>query len=220
MKSPTIVLKTSKFADDRLIVETYTEEAGAQSFVVRVSHGRRTGIKHTLFQPLALIEMEWQENQRRSLLKPTAARPLLIPHSLYTDPIKSMLTLFLAEFLRAVLRSEPPTRALYAYSSYAVRWLDAVDDRPVANFHLAVMVRMAHFLGIMPNAAELENFCPVQYRGVAPSLLRMNLANQHLYQFTRAQRAEFLRMVLLYYRTHQTAFPELKSVEVLTEMFN
>lgn len=222
MLSRAVVLRTGKYADDRLIVETYTEVCGPQDFIVRISHGGRTqGVRHTLFYPLALVELDWDEHQRVSLRKPRSARPVLLPTTLQTDPVKNALVLFLAEFLRAVLRHEPATPRIYNYVEYALRWLDAVGAQvPVANFHLAFLVRMTHMLGIAPSDEEVMQICPVKFRPYASRLLRINMANQHLYQFTRAERAEFLRIILLYYRTHQTAFPELKSVEVLTELFD
>lgn len=225
MISPAVVLKTSKYADDRLIVETYTREAGHQTFIIRISQGRRSGVHRNLFQPLALLEMEWgaEETSTRSrsdLHKPKAARPLLLPLTLYTDPIKASIVLFLAEFLRAILRTEPTSPPLYDYIDAALRWLDTATDRPVANFHIAFLIHITKLLGITPSEEELMQICPLQYRLQAPRLLRINLANQHIFQFTRQERAEFLRVILLYYRLHQTAFPELKSIEVLTEIFN
>lgn len=221
MKSPTIILRTSKYADEKLIVEAFTSACGAMSFMVRVSRGRRQGtVSHTLFQPLALLEIEWDEHQRATLLKPTAAHPLLMPHSLYADPVRSALAMFLAEFLRAVLRGEPPSPQLYDYCAHAIQWLNAAEDYPVANFHLAFTIGLSRLLGINPSEEEVQLYCPQAYIHAAPQLMRMTLANQHLYHFTRAERAEFLRLILLYYRNHQTSFPELKSVEVLTEMFN
>lgn len=221
MKSPAIVLRTSKYAEDRLIVETYTELAGPQTFITRISHGRRKGgISHTLFQPLALVEIEWAENQRGTLLKPTAAHALLLPQTLHSDPAKVALVLFLSEFLRAVLRSEPPTPILYKYIETAIRWLDEATDRPVANFHLCFLLHLTRLLGIFPSEEEIHQICLPEYHRWVPQLLRMDLTNQHLYRFTRQQRAEFLRIILLYYKLHQTAFPELKSVDVLTELFD
>lgn len=222
MTSAALVLHTRKYADDRLIVETYTEAAGTVSFIVRINHGGRKGnVPHTLFQPLALLDISWPDNTRSSLAKPTAARPLTghDSFSMTHDPIKSALTLFLAEFFRAVLRQEPPSPPIFRYIAESVRWLNLADGRPLANVHLAILIRMALLLGIRPTAEELLPICPAAHREAIPALLRMNLANQHLYKFTRSQRAELLRIILLYYKEHIPAFPEMKSVEVLSLIF-
>lgn len=244
MTSPALVLHTRKYSDDRLIAETYTEAAGAASFIVRIAHGGRKGnVPHTLFQPLALLSITWDEHTRSSLLKPTAAHLLTAPSplsatvpsaspsttvpsaspegylSLTSGPIKSALSLFLAEFFRGVLRQEPPSPPIFRYIAGAVGWLGACEDRSLANVHLAILIRMANLLGIRPTTEELLPICPAAHREAIPTLLRMSLANQHLYKFTRAQRAEFLNIILLYYKQHIPAFPEIKSVEVLTQIF-
>lgn len=220
MTSPTIVLRTSKYADDRIIVEAYTALAGMQSFIVRVSKGRRSGVNYALLQPLALLEVNWNEHQRSSLLKIESVRPMLLPHSLQTDPVKITLALFLSEFLRAALRHEPCSPLLFEYLESAIRWLDAVEDRPIANYHLAVLVRLSRLLGVEPSLEELSKICPAEYHAQLPMLLRISLSNQHIFRFTRAQRAEFLRLILLYYRMQQIVGNDLKSVEVLTQMYD
>lgn len=221
MTSPTLILHSHKYADDRLIVETYTEAAGPVSFIVRINHGgRQAAVPHTIFQPLALLEIRWEEHARTTLVKPTAARPLHIPHSITTHPVKSALALFLAEFLRAALRQEPPSPQVFNYIDQALRWLETVEDRPIANVHIAFLIRLATLLGFSPTPEELLPICPHQHTDAIPTLLRMNLANQHLYQFTRQQRTELLRIILLYYRQHLPAFPQMKSVEVLSLIFD
>lgn len=221
MTSPALILHTSKYADDRLIAESFTEQAGPVSFIVRISHGGRRGnVPHTLFQPLALLDIEWDEHQRASLIKPRTARTLHIPHSIMASPVKASLAMFLAEFLRAVLRHEPTSPSVFNYCANAIKWLETVEDRPIANFHLAILVQMATLLGISPTPEELLPICPAQYHSFLPDIMRIDLSNQHLFQFSRTQRAEILRVILLYYRQHQTAFPEMKSVEVLTQIFD
>lgn len=221
MISPTLVLHVAKYADDKLIAETYTATQGAQSFLIRISHGgRKSSVPHTLFQPLALLNVEWTESRRSTLIKPTAALPLHIPYGIQGDPVRTALALFLADILRAILRNEPSSPELFSYCEYAIRWLDAADERSVSNFHIAFLVRLTHLLGIAPSKEEVSAVCPAIYQPYTERLLRINLSNQHLYRFTRQQRAEFLRLILLYYHLHLPSFPELKSVEVLTELFN
>lgn len=220
MTSEALILHVTKYADDKLIAEAYTETAGHQSFIVKVSHGGRGGVRHTLFQPLALLELEWSESTRSALLKPRSVRTLLMPHGLSADPVRMALTLFLSEFLRAVLREEPASRSTFSYVAHAVRWLNAAGTRSVANFHIAFLLRLTRLLGIYPSEEEISQLCPAEYLPHVPLLLRMTIANQHLFRFTRAQRAEILRIILLYYQTHQSGFPKLKSVQVLSEMFD
>ena len=51
-------------------------------------------------------------------------------------------------------------------------------------------------------------------------LMRMDFYTMHLFRLSRAERNRILEILLLYYRLHLPAFPELKSVEVLRELYS
>ena len=50
--------------------------------------------------------------------------------------------------------------------------------------------------------------------------MRMDFPTMHLFRLTRAERARILEILLLYYRLHLPAFPELRSLQVLQELYN
>lgn len=50
-------------------------------------------------------------------------------------------------------------------------------------------------------------------------LMRMDFPTMHLYRLTRAERNRILEILLLYYRLHLPAFPELRSLDVLRELY-
>ena len=52
------------------------------------------------------------------------------------------------------------------------------------------------------------------------TLMRMDFATMHLFRLSRAERHRILELLLTYYRLHLPSFPELKSVEVLQEMYS
>ena len=51
-------------------------------------------------------------------------------------------------------------------------------------------------------------------------LMRMDFYTMHLYRLSRAERNRILEILLLYYRLHLPAIPELRSLSVLHELFN
>ena len=51
-------------------------------------------------------------------------------------------------------------------------------------------------------------------------LMRMDFPTMHVFRLSRAERNRILELLLLYYRLHLPAFPELRSVEVLHELFS
>ena len=101
-----LIFHALRHRDDQLIVEGLARNHGRISFVVRISHAPRAKIRHTIFQPMAVLEVEWEEKPRAKLMKPLSARVSQPWRSLHTSPIKATLTLFLAEFLMLVCRHE------------------------------------------------------------------------------------------------------------------
>lgn len=231
-----IVLNTLKFSDDKLIVNALSRDAGRVSMLVRVAHSQRAAVRHTLFQPLAVLEVQWEANPRTTMFKPKSARPQVQFLSLIGDPQKSTIVMFLAEFLGHATRSEFDGGLLFDYIVYALQWLDTAD-RDYANFHIVFLMRLAHFLGIEPNTSVPRpyfNLLEGEYSAVLPdhtyyikgeeaaaipTLLRMGFGTMHLFRLSGAQRSRILESIVDYYRLHLPGIPELRSLEVLRAVY-
>lgn len=232
-----LIFHALRYSDDQLIVEGLARNNGRVSFVVRISHAPRAKVRHVIFQPMAVLEVQWEEKPRAKLMRPIAARVSQPWSSLHTSPIKAAITLFLAEFLLQVCRHEQSGELFFDYLLHSLTWLDTAEEG-FANFHLLFLMRLAQFLGIAPNtsdtglpffdlmAAEFVSRAPAHayyiYGDEARAfeqLLRMNFSTMHLFQLTRTQRNRILELILTYYRLHIPSLPELKSWEVLREFF-
>ncbi len=234
-----LVLRTIKYKDDAHIVDIYTEEEGTVSFLVRVSTSRRATVKSRLFRPMAMLHVEWNKHPASRLQRIKAARPDYIDVSIAFDAYKTSIALFLAEFLHCALREAPADRPLYAYLRASVVWLD-LCAHSFANFHLVFLLRMTRFLGIYPNLShhgegqyfDLEtgqftdqpplhnHFLMPADAARLPLLMRMNYDTMHLFRFGREERQRLLTAINDYYRLHLPAFPDLKSLDVLHELFS
>lgn len=239
-----IVLSTLKYAEDKLIVNALSRTAGRVTLMVRVSHTQRAAVRHTLFQPLAVLETSWEANPRATMMKPKTARPTQQMLSMQGDPVKATVALFLAEFLSHATRANFDGGLLFDYIVYALAWFDAAE-RDFANFHLVFLMRLTRFLGIDPNleGAERERGTTLPYfdlqdghyaavapdhkyyiggqeAQVLPLLLRMNFGTMQLFRLNGTQRSRILDTILTYYRLHLPGIPELKSLEVLRAVFH
>ena len=234
-----LVLRTIKYNDETNIVETFTEEDGTVSFLVRVSASKRAAVKSRLFRPMALLQVEWDKRPPARLQRVKSARPDYIETSTPYDPYKASIALFLSEVLHAALHENPADRPLFAYLRASVVWLD-LCRRPFANFHLVFLLRMTRFLGIYPNlsdwregmyfdletgsftaAAPLhDHFLMPSDAARLPLLMRMNYDTMHLFRFGRDERQRLLAGINDYYRLHLPTFPDLKSLDVLHALFS
>lgn len=247
-----IVVSTLKYSEDKLIVNALSRSAARVTLLVRIAHSQRAAVRHTLFQPLAMLEVQWESNPRVTMLKPKSARPDVPLLSVQTDPVKSTVAMFLAEFLSHVTRNEFEGGLLYDYIAYALQWYDAAE-KDYANFHLVFLLRLTRFLGIEPNL-DLDNeeqdtpmsYAAHQTRGLyfdlqegaytkvrpahayyiegadaaaLPTLWRMNFGTMQVFRLSGTARSRILQAIITYYRLHLPGIPELKSLDVLREVF-
>lgn len=238
-KTRAVVLRTLKYGDASMIVDLFTESNGRLSFLVRIpKNPKKGGMKKQFFQPMTLLELEFDYRQRSQLQHLREVR-LSVPYgSIPFDPVKLSVVLFLAEFLYYCTREEQQNAPLFQYIETGLMWLDAASAS-YANFHLVFMMRLSRFIGFWPNVDDYQEGCFFDLRNAsftlsAPlhpdflqpveagrivTLLRMGFESMHLFQLSHHERNRITELVLLYYRLHLPQMPELHSFAVVKELF-
>jgi DNA repair protein RecO (recombination protein O) len=112
-------------------------------------------------------------------------------------------------------------------------------DRGLANFHLAFMFNLAQFLGIAPNLDDYNkdslfdlmngeytfekrthnHYLNLQQSNFLNVFKKINFNNMHLYKLSQGDRNVLINFMLDYYRMHVYDFTEIKSLEVLRELY-
>ncbi len=238
VKTEAIVLHSFKYGETRLIVDVFARESGRLSLIVALPKTQKSRLKKQYFQPMTLLELEYEQHQRTQLQKLKDARLLMPWASIPFSAEKLALSLFVAEFLYHSLRSEQQDEWLFAYICDSMQWLD-MATQGYANFHLTFLMRMSRFLGFYPNLDEYHEGCVFDLRAgtftdtaplhsdILPAaearlihlLMRMDFPTMHLYRLSRHDRNRIVEVLLQYYRLHIPQFPELKSLHVLQELW-
>ncbi len=236
-KTRAVVLKSFKYGEQSLIVDMFTQECGRLSFIVRLPKGAHGKLKRQFFQPATLLDLSFDLHPKASLQKIKDANIGFPYASLSFEPRKSSIALFLCEFLSYATRTEQKNTPLYNYIEEGFRWLDGAVDG-YANFHIVFLVRLTLFLGFCPNLDsegsyfDLSSGCFVSSLPTHPhylkpdeaekvvTLLRMEYPTMKLFSMSRAQRWRCLEIILSYYKLHTPDFPEMKSLDVLRELFD
>lgn len=238
VKTKAIVLRTVKYGESRIIVDLLTREAGRVSMVCQLTKSGKGKIKKQLLQPMTMLDVAFDYRKNISLQHFQDLRIGQVYRSLLFDPYKLSITLFLAEFLIYATRDETDNRQLYDFIETSLLWLDNADGG-FANFHLVFMLRISLFIGFYPNLDDYHGGCWFDLREgcftpLRPShndclkpdeaarmrtIMRMSLNNMHLFRMSRVERNRCAEIILYYYRLHQSDFPELRSIEVLKELF-
>ena len=235
-----IVLRTVKYGDNSMIVDLFTEGRGRLSFMASTSRTKRSVRNVSFWQPLSMVEfsVELRPNGGK-LPRPNDVRIYYNYTDLPFSPVKSTLSLFLAEFLSAALREEKENPSLYRYIESSLQWLDMVESAgAMANFHLAFLMHLSRFIGIYPNLERPDRYFDLlagsycdrqpphahflrrQEAQALPVLFRMDYPTLHIFRFSRQERMRILQVLNEYYRLHVPNFPELKSLEVLQEFYS
>jgi DNA repair protein RecO (recombination protein O) len=238
VKTKAIVVRTVKYGESRIIVDLLTREAGRVSMVCQLTKSGNGKIKKQLLQPMTMLDVAFDYHKNISLQHFQDLRIGQVYRSLLFDPYKLSITLFLAEFLIYATRDETDNRQLYDFIETSLLWLDNADGG-FANFHLVFMLRISLFIGFYPNLDDYHEGCWFDLREgcftpLRPShndclkpdeaarmrtIMRMSLDNMHLFRMSRVERNRCAEIILYYYRLHQSDFPELRSIEVLKELF-
>ena len=70
-----IVLRTRKYNDTLMIADIYTAERGRMSFLVPVTHSKRSKVRNVLFQPLSMLSFTSSVKSGRALSRIGEAVP-------------------------------------------------------------------------------------------------------------------------------------------------
>lgn len=234
-----IVLRTVKYKDNDMIVDMFTDMRGRCAFSVRVSRSSKSVSSMSLWRPLSLVEFDTDIRPGRSVCSIKNPRALSDYNDIYYSLEKSCQVFFVAELLCHTLRNEPRNRALFDFIVLSTRWLE-VAERGFANFHIVFMAQLMRFVGIFPNTDnytpssffDMQEGCftsfPPSHTHVVrppeteaiPVIARLKYANMRCVKWNRMQRGRCVRLFNDYLRLHVPSFPELKSTDVLAELFD
>lgn len=233
-----IVLRSFMFGDSKMMVDVFSREEGRLSCVLRT--GSRAGkSRRQMFQPLSILELSLERKSPGALAVVKDAHIGKVFSSIPFHPYKLSMSMFLAEFLCGVLKSEQNPSLLFDYVCESVLWLDGVG-RGFSNFHLVFLMRLTRFVGFYPNVEGYREGCCFDmlngcFVDAAPSvrgflnasearvlcvLMRMDYGNMRFFRMSRAERNRCLDLVLYYYRIHLPGVGDLRSLPVLRELFD
>ncbi len=235
-----IVLKVIKYNDNYNIVDFYTEALGRSSAMVSIPKSLKSKSKNNFYQPLFLLNAALFRKSNNGLFKVKEINFDFPPKSIPYNPYKTAIAFFISEFIYHVVQEEEPNEALFSYLYNSILWLDSCD-RDFANFHLMFLMRFSLFLGLYPNLSDYKegdyfDMLNASFRSTRPTdhvhfvspddaskiqtLMRMNFDSMHLFKLNRKERVQILTLLSDYYKIHLPNLPELKSLDILQDLFS
>ena len=209
-----IVLHTTKFGDNSLVVHTLSKDYGRRSFLVK-GVGKKAGM--SLFLPLNVLEADILETSKSTLY---TARNLVARHPLLgirNDVYKNSMTMFMSEVLYRVVREGAYEEGLFEWCEKNILLLDAVSI-DFSNFHIRFLLELCVALGFSPEARDLVPFVGDHYP-LIERFMTVPFAESMLIPLNGATRNEIAEEILRYIEFHSESAVNVNSLKVLRELF-
>ena len=233
-----IVLNTIRYSDKHNIVHIYTDGRGLMSFAVPLGKTQASRMRNAMLMPLSLVDLEAGIRSGRDLAILREIQRNYPLTTIYSDPMKNAIALFISELLTHVIQEPEGNDYLFRYIEQSVQLLEQMPGQ-VANFHICFLFHLGAHLGIQPNLESYSKgywfdmtdgvFLPSAVAGhallqpqeaqVIHLLSRMTFANMGVFRFNREERNRMLDVIISYYRLHNAAIGTLRSPEILKQLF-
>ena len=234
-----IVLNVRKYNDNNCIVTLYTRSRGRLSFISPVSSGKAGNARRARLQPLSVISTELNFKPSAELQRLGSVAVAEVWGDIYFNPSKQAMAFFISDFLYRLLNAAMPDPQLFDFLIESLRFLDRMKEG-ISDFHIPFLISLLTYSGIQPDVAGYregkvfdfnsgsyvypnETNGPIIKAEEAPAvkwLMRINFANIKRLRLSNANRRDILYGILNYFSYHFPGIGNMKSPEVLREIFS
>lgn len=233
-----IVTDIVRHNDSNDIVTLYTRTRGRICFVSPVSTGKSGRLRKARIRPLSVIEGTANFRENKDIQRLGKISLAEVWHDIYFDPYKSAVALFLTDFLNRYFRNASPDEPAFDFLLNSLRILDS-GMADTGNFHITFLINFFPYAGISPDMSsfkagdyfDLQGGSTIDHRPSHSNylsasdtiflrkLLRINFSNSRFFKFSRKDRGEILAKLLKYYSIFFPGVENIRSLDVLMELF-
>ena len=209
-----IVLHTTKFGENSLVVHSLSKEYGRRGFLVR-GVGKKSAM--SLFQPLSILEADIIESSKSSLY---TARNISLKHHLSgirENMFKNSMTMFISEVIYRSIKDGANEEGLYEWCEKNILLLDSIQS-DFSNFHIRFLLEFAIALGFSPESQDLIPFTG-QHHDIVERFLKCSFAESMFIPLSGTVRNEIAEEILRYIEFHTDSSLNINSLKVLRELF-
>jgi DNA repair protein RecO (recombination protein O) len=218
-KTRGIVFRFTKFRETSIIVTIFTETFGLQSYIVNGVRSKSAKNRIALFQPLTLLNLVVYHRENANIERIKEVSCLYPYRTLMADVKKSTLAMFVNELLNKTVKDESHAGEIFQFLYDSLTALDS-QQQGFENFHLIFMLKLARYLGFgVYNLNEVlgGRVTDTETEKILGELLSAD-HNTPL-KITNMQRRNLLELLIRFYAEHMENLGEIKSVQVLREVF-
>ena len=208
-----ILLHTTKFGENSIVLHTLSKEYGRRGFVVRSVNKKMM----SLLLPLNILEADVVDSGKSGLLPVrnlTVSFPLVgVRNNLY----KNTMTMFLSEVIYRTIKEGAAEEGLFEWCRNQILLLSAMES-DFSNFHIRFLLELAVVMGFSPQSKDLEHFVGVHYP-VVLDFMKASFAESMLIPMNGVMRNEIAEGIIRYIEFHTESAINVNSLKVLRELF-
>ncbi|RYY41111.1 MAG: DNA repair protein RecO [Chitinophagaceae bacterium] len=240
-KTKGIVLRTVKYGESSVIVTSFTELFGLQSYIVngvRKASSKGTA-KAAYFQPASQLDLVVYHQPARNLNRIREYKWSFLYQQVLSDVFRNAVAQFMIELLSKSLKEPEPNAELFYFMEDALQRLDAASPTVTANFPLFFALHLPVFFGfrIPDEWGEAQPYLDLKegtftaHHPQHPYFLEGRAAEAvaHILKVLQPedladvrlngeQRREILQQLEQYYALHLPEFGALRTLPVLKEI--
>lgn len=234
-----IVLHFIKYRESSVISTIYTRDFGRQSYLINAARGKKSKNKAALLQPLFLVDLIAYQKQNRELSRVKELKNNHTYQNIAFDIAKSSQAIFLSEILYKTINEQESFPEMFDFIKSSLQYFDLMD-KGSSNFHLFFLFRLTEYLGFLPDTTKvgLEGWFDLKKGSIVPfqpshpfsankevtefliELSRIKIHELGDWKISRTIRGRILLVLLEYYQLHFDNLGEIKSLDILKEVFH
>jgi len=218
-KTRGIVLRYVRYRETSIIATIFTESFGTHAYIINNIRTAKGTAKIALYQPLTLLDLIVYHKPNQEVARIKEVKCLYAYQTLSADMYKTGIALFITEVLNKVLKEESNPVELFEFLQNSLITLDHLHEK-ANHFHLLFLIKLSHYLGFgISNKSELiqELLGNNIQANDLEVILQANSLDDLLTNFQ--QRKTLLDYCLQQYTLHVPGFNELKSIDVICELW-
>lgn len=234
VKTHALIISSIKYGDQSKIVKCFTQNAGVCSFMIKNVNAKNNKL-NAVISPLNWVEVIYQDKNNSNLINLRNCSLVHHYQTIYSDPVKISITLFLAEILNHVLKEESANENLFKFLTQSFVAFDLKSEE-FADFHLWFLLNLTRFLGFYPQISTDAKYFDL-LNGVSSDqmisgfsiekekldllkeLAQINFTKDYKSKFNRFKRKYLLETLIHYYELHIDDFRRPNSLEILYQVF-
>lgn len=209
-----IILHTTKFGENSVIIHTLSKDYGRRGFLVRGA-GKRM-MSHLL--PLNILEADIIESAKSTLFTARNLTALYPLNGIRGNLHKNTITLFMSEVLYRVVKDGVYEPGLFEWCEKQILLLDEMSS-DFSNFHIRFLLEFSIALGFSPRESDLLPFVG-ENQGVVSEFMTSSFAESMLIPLSGGLRNRICEDLLRYIEFHIDSQLTINSLKVLREIFS